>query len=124
MNFGQAIQKLNDGWKITRDVWKDECHFQIIEEGRFKAYKKTWRYYHFTSDIILSQGWIISDMPGTHDFAFMIDALKDGHHAKLEDWGEGWIYMLDKEILYKTIVEYDHMFVTEDFLAKDWMVVK
>lgn len=126
MNFSEAIEKLKLGCKVTRESWWKNGLYLTIEDNRLVCYTMSLEAYGYTPEIILSDGWIVSDMPGTHGFGFMIDALKAGHTAKLENWTYSYICICpqENEIILSSRTEYAMTILLSDFMAKDWMVVE
>ena len=124
MDFCQAMDKLKEGGKVTRNAWKGSVYFKVVD-NEVRTYQPSLRPYVYNDEIMISEGWLIIGNEKEYRFCEIILFLQQGAHAKLKKWDETYIY-LDRQTKQLVVHSMDHMpFIPdfESFTAVDWMEV-
>jgi len=124
MDFCQAMDKLKEGGKVTRNAWKGNVYFKVVD-NEVRTYQPKLMPYIYNDDIMISDGWHVEGDENEYSFCEIIPFLQKGAKAKLKEWDETYIY-LDRQAKQLVVHSMDHMpFIPdfESFTAVDWMDV-
>ena len=125
MKFSEAIEQAKLGKSITRSNWKGDVHFKL-ENKDLKCYRSMVRPYVYNEQIMLSEGWLVSEVEGNHQFYEIIDLLKNGKKAYLPEWKEHTYITLDNvsgSLLISCIEEFPFIIEFKDMSLNDWVVI-
>lgn len=124
MKFNEAMQKLEQGSKVTRQPWFGSVYF-MLEEKEVKSYQPKLAAYTYNEEIMISDGWKVVGEEGEFKFYDIIPYLQKGLKAYMKDWKESYIY-LDPTIKGLAIHSMEVFPFTLDFnsfVSEDWVVV-
>jgi len=122
MKFCEAMDKLKEGGRVTRNAWKGSVYFKI-SDNEVKSYQPKLMPYIYNDDIMVSDGWMIEGDDNEYTFCEIIPFLQQGAKAHLKEWDETYIY-LDRQLKQLVVHSMDHLpFIPdfESFAATDWM---
>ena len=124
MNFPEAMQKLQEGAKISRAIWNAPRYLKLVE-GQVKCFEGQSQYYVYDESIFLSEGWKILGKEEEMCFYDLIPHLKAGAKARLSNWKDSYIFIdnQSKYIVLKNIVERNFPEDLESLLAEDWIII-
>lgn len=130
MKFSEAIKALDDGKKISRNIWKNQMYF-ASEGGAIWAYMPVISYYAYDNSIMYSEEWLTSDTDEFDNkkdrpFYDIIDDMYRGHKAMLKTWMAGtFIYYdhADKKLVLHKMERCGFTPEFSDFMADDWEIV-
>lgn len=125
MKFCEAMGKLKEGKKVTRQPWAEGVYF-LMEAGDVKSYQPKLAHYIYNEDIMVSDGWLVDAVEGEFKFGDIIEYLQKGYRARLKDWKEMYIY-LDQSIQSLVVNSMDIFPFTpqfSDFVSQDWVVIE
>lgn len=124
MKFSEAMGKLKDGSKITRQEWKGSVYFKI-EDGLVKSFQPSLNLFVYDDDIMISDGWLILGGHEEYKFCDIILFLQQGYKAKLKEWSKTFIF-LDESSRSLVIHSMEHLPFIPDFgsfCATDWIEI-
>ncbi len=122
MKFSEAMDKLKNGSKVTRQPWKGGVYF-IMEEGDVKSMQPKLLPFAYSEDIMISDGWVIVGSKEQYTFCDIVPMLQRGEKAALVTWNNMYIF-LDAPNNMLVIHSMDVQPYTPDFssfTAKDWI---
>lgn len=122
MEFCEAMGKLKDGAKVTREPWKDVVYFSL-DGNDVKSFQPKLLPYNYNEDIMVSDGWVIEGREGKHKFCDIIPFLLHGGKAKLSEWMEAYIFLdrATKSLVCHSIDAFPFIPDFESFVADDWI---
>lgn len=127
MNFSEAMDKLQEGLKVTRAPWYESVYFCLID-GEVKSFQPRYRNYSYDENIMISTGWFIKDSPEHKEFKFcdVISYLRNGVSVTRKDWEYSFIYydFDEKSLIYHSMDVFPFVPDFESFIADDWMEIK
>src|SRR5580700_7776796 len=92
MKFCEAIEKLKEGYKVTRKPWIDGVYF-LMDGDTVKSYQPLLTHYVYNEDIMISDGWEVIGKPEImYTFCEIIPFIQKGERVKLVNWKEKYIY--------------------------------
>lgn len=125
MKFNEAMKAMVSGSKVTRKSWLGNIYF-ILDGFKVKSFQPSKTVFNYDENIMLSDGWLIEGIEGSFHFYDIIDHLKQGNKARLQDWSNESYIIYDsseKYIIYSTMSEFPHTPDFDSFNAQDWMVL-
>lgn len=125
MKFCEAMEKLKNGSKVTREPWKQGVYF-LMDGNDVKSFQPKLAPYIYNEDIMVSEGWILDGQEGEFKFCDIIPYLQQGSKAKLKEWKEMFIY-LDQTVKGLVVNSMDIFPFTpqfNDFVAQDWVEIE
>lgn len=125
MKFCEAMDKLKQGAKVTRNEWKGSVYFKIVEEG-VRSFQPKLMPYIYDDDIMVSDGWLVEGKEEEYKFCDIIPFLQSGLKAMLKDWKEMFIFV-DRSTRSLVVHSMDQMpFIPdfESFTAIDWIEIE
>jgi len=125
MEFSEAMDKLKEGLKITRNAWKGSVYFRIVE-GEVKSFQPKLMPYIYNDDIMISDGWLVEGQEKEYKFSEIILFLQQGFKARLKEWTEMFIF-LDKPTKMLLVLSMENLpFIPdfESFTATDWIEIE
>lgn len=132
MNFTEAMKALKNGEKVTRKQWVGSVYFKCMNPlaevypNIIHAYQPKLDIYQYNETIMLSSGWQVEGEDGDFNFCDIIDYLKSGKKAKLQDWNQDSYIKYDNAsdaLVYFTMEMLPFTPNFEDFTATDWVTV-
>lgn len=122
MNFNEAMEKLKEGKKISRNIWKDTLYYQL-KGSEIKTYQNKLDVFIYDEDIMLSNGWLLIGDTKEYSFVDLLPLLYKGAKATHKEWEKSYFYLelVTKTLIISTI--YEQSFVPDfmSFLADDWI---
>jgi hypothetical protein len=125
MNFKEAMEKLTQGSKITRQPWIGSLYF-MLEGEDVKSFQPRLTPYSYNEDIMVSDGWIVDDSQEEYKFSEIIPMLINGSKAKLKDWVNMFIYLDEssKSLVLHSMDVLPFIPPFESFIAQDWIEIE
>ena len=125
MDFSEAMDKVKEGFKVSREPWRNEIYFSI-KQGMFDSYKSYINYYAYSEDIMVSEDWLIEGDEKEYRFCEIIPFLQKGCKARLSNWNDKFIYLdkSEKRLVISFKERFDFTPAFDDFLAEDWVVLQ
>jgi hypothetical protein len=127
MNFEKAYRELLKGKNIRRKEWEHFMHLRLIE-GKIKTYRGEYSHFYSTSNMILSNDWLVIDGDGK-ELTFL-EALEELRQKKkltskrmVEDNIDAFIFIDKNQFAICKAIEFDFMPTYECFNASDWEVM-
>ena len=123
MNFSEAMDKLKEGAKVTRETWKQQLYFKMIN-GVVKSFFPRVAPYVYDENIMVSNEWYIAGKE--YCFSEITHSLAVGGRAYRKDWDEGNYITYDKEhggLAFHSIEMFEFSPTFDSFLAIDWIVL-
>lgn len=124
MKFCEAMEKLKNGAKVTRQPWKEGVYF-LIQGDDVKSFQPKLAPYIYNEDIMVSDGWLVDGQSDEYKFCDIIPFLQQGTKAKLKDWNETFIY-LDrgtKGLVVHSMDAFPFIPDFDSFVAQDWIEI-
>lgn len=128
MQFEKAYQELLKGKKIRRKEWEHFMHLRY-QNGNVKTYKGEYTHFYNTSNIIMSNDWIVID--GDGKALTFLEALEELRQKKkitskkmIEDNIDAFLFIDKNQFAMCKAVEFDFMPTFECFNAVDWEIMK
>lgn len=124
MKFGEAVIKLEDGFKVTRQPWVGSVYFLMIGDD-VKSYQPKLSAYIYNEDIMVSDGWLIEDNKEEQKFYEIIPDLQAGKKAHMKDWKERYIYLDQtlKGLAMHSMEMFPFSIDFGSFIAQDWVEI-
>jgi len=125
MNFNEAMIKLKEGKRVTRQTEKDNSYF-VMQDNNLQYRSKNTLHYAYDKDIMISEDWyLLNDDEKKYKFTEIIPLLLQGFKFKLKGWEDSYIYYdtFAKSILLIRMVIRDYIPAFEDFVADDWIEI-
>jgi hypothetical protein len=124
MKFCEAMDKLKEGAKVTREPWKEGVYF-LMQNEDVKSFQPKLVPYIYNEDIMISGGWLVDDNEEEYSFCNIIPFLQQGSKAKLSDWKEMFIYLdrSTKSLVCHSMDAFPFTPQFSDFVSEDWMVI-
>ena len=125
MKFNEAMDKLKEGAKVTRNPWREGVYF-LIQEGDVKSFQPKITQYIYNEDIMVSEGWLVDKDDTEYKFSDIIPFLQKGHKAKLKEWSDSFIYLdySTKSLVLHSMDTFPFALNFDAFTAEDWMVIE
>lgn len=125
MKFSEAMDKLKEGAKVTRQPWIDSVYF-FMDGSEVKSYTSKLAHFIYNEGIMVSEGWLVDGVEGEHKFCDIIDYLNRGFKVKWNEWKEMHIYLdvPDKVLVVNTMELLSFTPQFSDFMAQDWSELK
>lgn len=127
MKFGEAMELMKKGSKVTRLKWGQGIYFQLVD-GMVQSFESQIRVYSYDDEIMISEGWVVDDNPEEHPFYDIIPYLISGSKARLKNWKKDTYIYIEKGGRTPIIHTMERTFrVTPDlesFIASDWVEVE
>src|SRR5260221_11291283 len=122
MKFCEAIYSLMQGYKVTREPWKQGVYF-LMRDLEVKSYQPKLSVYSYNEDIMISGGWLIDGIEEEHMFCEIIGYLQQGSKARLKEWCDMFIYLDQgtKSLVCKSMDVFPFTPQFNDFCAQDWI---
>lgn len=122
MKFCEAMEKLKNGSKVTRQPWKEGVYFQM-DGSDVKSFQPKLTHYIYNEDIMVSNGWLVEGEEKEYNFCEIIPFLQNGSKARMKHWNDSFIYLDQSEkilvIHSMDIFPFTPQF--HDFAAEDWI---
>jgi hypothetical protein len=124
MKFCEAMDRLKEGSKVTREPWKEGVYF-LMQDEDVKSFQPKLVAYIYNEDIMVSDGWLVDDNSEEYKFCNIIPFLQQGSKAKLKDWKEMFIYLDQgtKSLVCHSMDAFPFTPQFSDFVAEDWVVI-
>lgn len=130
MNFSEAMERLQEGSKVSRQSAKNQFFFKMVDD-EVKYFGRGISNYQYDQSIFLSNGWHIvgleiEGLPVEMQFFDLIPHLKSGAKAYLKDWKDAYIYAdsSTKSLLINTVNEHPVYPDLESLMAEDWIEIE
>lgn len=122
MKFCEAMERLENGGKVTRSPWKDGVYFKVVD-GDVKSFQSTLSAYSYNEDIMISAGWLVDTLPEAMKFCEIIPYLINGKTARQHNWEDSYIYfdLATKAINRRSMEIFPFIPHFESFVAQDWV---
>jgi len=133
MNFIEAVKKLKEGYKITKDCWDKENYIYL--EGHWVVFDEEEEVHNFSFYDYLYEGWkIYLKERKLHTFEEALKALKEGKTIKRKQSTAEFYYNYTSNTITSNLPyqpeKYDGdkwvdiSFTNDDILANDWIIVE
>jgi hypothetical protein len=124
MKFCEAMIKLKNGAKVTREVWKEKIYF-LMDGENVKSFRPKLTVYFYNEDIMISNGWMIDNIETNYQFCDIIGYLQHGSKAKLKDWKDMYIYFdhNTNDLVCHSMETFSFTPEFNDFVAEDWVKI-
>ncbi len=125
MKFCEAMERLRNGAKVTRNTWKDGLYFLMDKEG-VKSFQPKLASFVYNEEIMVSDGWSVSGQENTYKFCEIIPFLQKGEKAMWKEWKEAFIYLdrTDKRLVMSSMEVFPFIPEFESFVAQDWVEIE
>ena len=130
MKFCDAMDKLKEGFKVSRQPWVEGVYF-LMQEGDVKSFQPKLSQFIYNEDIRVSDGWVLDSDPSEYSkpeyrFCDIILSLKKGSRAKLKDWTDSYIYFdpSTKSLVIHTMEAFPFIPDFASFDSEDWVVIE
>tara|TARA_R110000868_G_scaffold336890_1_gene597820 strand:+ start:65 stop:439 length:375 start_codon:yes stop_codon:yes gene_type:complete len=122
MKFCEAMDKLKEGAKVTRQPWAEGVYF-LMDGSDVKSYQPKLAHFVYNEDIMVSDGWLVDEVEGSFKFCDIIGYLQQGARARLNEWKEAFIYLdsTDKVLVINSMEIFPFTPQFSDFVAQDWI---
>lgn len=122
MKFCEAMDKLKEGAKVTRQPWAEGVYF-LMDGSEVISFQPKLAHFVYNEDIMVSDGWIVDGVEGEFKFCDIIDYLQQGARARLNQWNETFIYLdpTDKVLVINSMEIFPFTPQFSDFVAQDWI---
>jgi hypothetical protein len=122
MKFCDAMDSLKAGAKVTRHPWREGVYFKMVGED-VKSFQPRLINYSYNEDIMVSDGWLVDDLPTEYKFCEIIPLLVNGSKAKLKDWNEMFIFLdrATRLLAVQSMEIFPFIPDFESFVAEDWI---
>lgn len=124
MKFCEAMDKLKEGAKVTRQPWAEGVYF-LMDGSDVKSYQPKLAHFLYNEDIMVSDGWVVDGIEGEFKFCDIISYLQQGARARLNEWKESFIYLdpTDKVLVVNSMEIFPFTPQFSDFVAQDWVEI-
>jgi len=130
MKLREAIESLKQGKKVRRRAWESNLFLQIKLDAENNLRVMCLRLdsvpFSYDLDIILCDDWMIKDGDNSHlSFDEALIALQNRKKVKLSSWINDYLEMdiFSKEVIMKTLREYNFVPLFSCFQSEDWEVI-
>lgn len=123
MSFKEAMEAMANGESVCRESWP-QGPYLTIENGRIGAYFEVVSIFPITTEVLLSDGWIIIGLDIEKPFLDLIPFLKKGYKARRRGHPNQHLFY-DREIQDLVSTHYETQDFTLNFeaiSAKDWAI--
>ena len=122
MKFCEAMDRLKEGAKVTRQPWVEGVYF-LMDGSDVKSYQPKLAHFIYNEDIMVSDGWLVDGVEGEFKFCDIIGYLQQGARARLNEWKEAFIYLdpIDKVLVINSMEIFPFTPQFSDFVAQDWI---
>lgn len=122
MKFCEAMEKLKNGSKVSRNPWKEGLYFLLVDD-EIKSFQPKLKHFMYDENIMMSEGWFVDDKKDSLKFCEIVNYLKNGSVAKKSDWKNCFIYLdkLEKVLVLSYMDIFPFVPQFNDFLAEDWI---
>tara|TARA_R110000868_G_scaffold90899_3_gene251957 strand:+ start:3897 stop:4271 length:375 start_codon:yes stop_codon:yes gene_type:complete len=122
MKFCEAMDRLKEGAKVTRQPWAEGVYF-LMDGSDVKSYQPKLAHFVYNEDIMVSDGWLVDGVEGSFKFCDIISYLQQGARARLSEWKEAFIYLdsTDKVLVINSMEIFPFTPQFSDFVAQDWI---